>query len=377
MSSTTTVLDAPRPDARAAAAPARPARDPFFDNAKMLLVTLVVVGHSWTLLPDTFAKSWVYNFLYLWHVPAFVMVTGYLSRSFTFSRRNLGRLATTVVLPYLLFEALLEGFRNGVGGEHLGLMWVNPHWPMWYLSALFLWRLATPLLRRLEHPMAFAVAVSLLAGLTSGDVLDVERAMGLLPFFVAGLLATPDHLERLRRPDARMAAMAAFALAFALAAGIEASIGTEWLYWRSSYAETHATFVQGVALRAVLLVVAGALALSFCALLPRRRGWFTVMGSASLVVYLCHGFVVKGVSYTGFPAWAGENPGAGLLLATLVAVPVALALAWRPVSSVLGAVVDPVGTWRRSRQPRPGSHDGGTDADGTLSRSRASAGVGA
>ena len=33
-----------------AAAPAK-ARDPWFDNAKMALVVLVVVGHSWTLLP--------------------------------------------------------------------------------------------------------------------------------------------------------------------------------------------------------------------------------------------------------------------------------------------------------------------------------------
>ena len=28
-------------------------RDPWFDNAKMALVTLVVVGHAWTLLPLT------------------------------------------------------------------------------------------------------------------------------------------------------------------------------------------------------------------------------------------------------------------------------------------------------------------------------------
>ena len=94
-------------------------RDPFFDNAKMLLVGLVVVGHSWMLLPETFVTSWAYNFLYLWHVPAFVMVTGYLSRSFTFSRRDLVRLATTVVLPYLVFEALLAAFRQDVGGEDL------------------------------------------------------------------------------------------------------------------------------------------------------------------------------------------------------------------------------------------------------------------
>ena len=35
------------------AAPPAPVkvRDPWFDNAKMALVVLVVVGHAWTLLP--------------------------------------------------------------------------------------------------------------------------------------------------------------------------------------------------------------------------------------------------------------------------------------------------------------------------------------
>ena len=54
----------------------RGSRDPFFDNAKMLLVTLVVVGHSWTLLPDVSTSSPVYVFLYSFHVPAFVLVSG-------------------------------------------------------------------------------------------------------------------------------------------------------------------------------------------------------------------------------------------------------------------------------------------------------------
>src|SRR5687768_1759037 len=94
------------------AAPARSlGRDPWFDNAKMLLVTLVVLGHTWTLLPENRLERWLYDFLYLWHVPAFVMVTGYLSRSFTWSRRSLGRLLTGLALPYLVFEVALVGFR--------------------------------------------------------------------------------------------------------------------------------------------------------------------------------------------------------------------------------------------------------------------------
>src|SRR5688572_11072327 len=85
----------------------RPAtRDPFFDNAKLLLVMLVVIGHSWVLMPEAPSAFPAYTFLYAWHVPAFVLVTGYLSRSFTYSRANLRKLMTTVVAPYLVFESL-------------------------------------------------------------------------------------------------------------------------------------------------------------------------------------------------------------------------------------------------------------------------------
>src|SRR5680860_768074 len=122
-------------------------RDPWFDNAKMLLVTLVVVGHSWELLPKTTLNLALYDFLYLFHVPAYVMVTGYLSRSFTYSRRNMGRLFSTVVVPYVVFEGALAAFRVEVGGEDLNLVFADPHWPMWYLAALCMWRLATPVLK--------------------------------------------------------------------------------------------------------------------------------------------------------------------------------------------------------------------------------------
>lgn len=383
MSATLTRLP-PSPDQHAAPARRKP-RDPWFDNAKMLLVTLVVVGHSWSLLAESFSTTWAYNFLYLWHVPAFVMVTGYLSRSFTFSRRNLSRLLTTVVLPYVVFEAALTTFRSVVGGEQHGPLWLNPHWPMWYLAALFLWRLATPLLKRMPYALPVAVAVSLVGGVTTGDTLDTARAMGLLPFFVMGLLATPEHIDRLRRPAARLAALAAFALALALSTLVETKVGsTEWLYWRSSYSELHVSFLAGMAGRTLLLAAATALALSFLALVPRRGGWFSRLGSATLAVYLFHGFLVKSVEYIGFPDWSARHPLPALVLSTLVAVPVALALAAPPVARRLNVLVDPVGAWqRRQAAPRdpghgaPGAQVGTIELDGTLSTWRASSGHGA
>ena len=78
---------------------------------------LVVVGHSWVLLPDNAVTDHFYDFLYAWHVPAFVFVTGYLSRSFAYTRARMWQLVRTVVVPYVVFECALALFRVYVGGR--------------------------------------------------------------------------------------------------------------------------------------------------------------------------------------------------------------------------------------------------------------------
>lgn len=322
----------------------RTSRDPFFDNAKLLLVTLVVVGHSWTLLPDVSTSSPVYVFLYAFHVPAFVLVTGYLSRGFTFSRANLRKLMTTVVAPYVVFETMLAVFRTVVGGEDLGPLYLSPHWPLWYLTVLFLWRLATPLLRRVRYPLALAVCVCLVGGLNTVDALDLPRAMGLLPFFVAGLTLTREQLDRLARPRARVVAVALLAVAFVVATVVAGHFSKEWLYWRTGYPDLGVPFWLGASVRLGLLAVAGALALAALALVPRTQRWFTSLGSASLVVYLCHGFLVKGASYAGVGGLSERDPVTGFLAVTAAAVGGSLLLAATPVSRRLNALVDPIST---------------------------------
>src|SRR3712207_2469731 len=147
------------------------------------------------------------------------MVTGYLSRRFSWTARDLRRLFTTVLLPFVVFEGLLALFRITVGGEHLERVWINPHWPMWYLAVLFLWRLATPVLRRLRHPVAVSVAVSLAGGWVGIEAFDLDRAFGLLPFFTLGLFAEQRHLDALRSSRARVVGLLALGAALAVEIG--------------------------------------------------------------------------------------------------------------------------------------------------------------
>jgi fucose 4-O-acetylase-like acetyltransferase len=142
----------------------------------------------------------------------------------------------------------------------------------------------------------------------------------------------------------RVASPAILAVAGLVALAVAGPLDKEWLYWRASYAELGVGAVEGMALRAGALVVAGVLALAALALVPRSARWFTPLGSASLVVYLCHGFVVKAADYAGVDGLVAQAPTLGLLGLTLGGLVVAVALAWPPVAQRLGVLVDPIST---------------------------------
>lgn len=321
-------------------------RDPWLDNAKMALVTLVVVGHAWEVLPGRLPNH-LYDFVYTWHVPAFVFVTGYLSRSFDYSPGRMWQLVRTVAVPYVAFECLMALFRVYVGGEELGTIFLDPHWPMWYLAALFCWRLLTPIFRPMTGGVALAVVLSLGAGMWAGDALDLARVFGLLPFFVLGLKATPERWELLRGAFPRVLAVAVLAGIWYVSASLDRFITTEWLYYRSLYVDLGVSDEQAMLTRAAVLVVGLAGALAFLALVPRRDGWFARMGAFTLVIYLGHGFVVKAAVFAGLPEWAARHPLPALVLVTAVAVAVALVLAAPAVGSRLQHLVDPFGLAER------------------------------
>jgi fucose 4-O-acetylase-like acetyltransferase len=318
-------------------------RDPWLDNAKMALVVLVVVGHSWDLIPLEGLNRHLKDFLYVWHMPAFILITGYLSRNFTYTPQRIWQLVRTVAVPYVVFEGLLALFRVYVGGEHLETLFLDPHWPMWFLAALFFWRLLTPVLRDIPAAVAVAVAASLLGGFVTSEWFCVLRILGFLPFFVIGLKATPERLEWLRGTAPRILAVVTFAAIWLLTAYTNTWASSEWLYYRSPYSVFDVGDVRAFTTRLVVLGLGFVGALAFLALVPRSGGWFTRMGKYTLVVYLCHGFAVKGAEYLAYPQWTYEHPVLSLVTTTAGAVVLALVLASPPVARRLEVLVDPLG----------------------------------
>jgi len=330
---------------------APPSRDPWLDNVKMVLVTLVVVGHAIGLVEASQGSHWVYDFIYLWHIPAFVIVSGYLSQSFEWDRRRMKSLLYTLAIPYLLFEPALFYFRRIVADEQVtGPLWLEPHWTMWYLIVLLMWRLITPILKRHWLFLPLSVVVSLAGGLWNTEALMIPRFLGLLPFFVLGLHLKRRHLDHLDDVWVRIAAVPTLIGIGVMAVYTDTWAETALLWYDTGYSEI--PIDDEIVFQTRLTVMMVGLLGSFAAmsLVPRRQlGWFTVMGTATMVIYLFHGFVIKTVKVLGWPEFTAAHVLLGLVLTILGSIALALLLASPPVRRVLGPFTNPL-AWLEGRR---------------------------
>lgn len=84
-------------------------RDPYFDNARGLLITLVVAGHALLEIGGVYSR-YLADFFYTFHMPAFILIAGYFSRSYAATPAQNRRLISGIAAPYLIFFVLHEVF---------------------------------------------------------------------------------------------------------------------------------------------------------------------------------------------------------------------------------------------------------------------------
>ncbi|MFG3494132.1 acyltransferase family protein [Streptomyces sp. NPDC047917] len=342
---------APAPAPAVERAPASAARrDPWFDNAKYLAIVLVAVAHAWEpVMEGSRATRALYLLVYTFHMPAFIVISGYFSRSFTGRPDQVKRLVTGVVVPYLVFETAYSLFRRWAADDPAHpFSLTDPFYLTWFLAALFVWRLSTPLWRTLRHPLPVALVIAALASLTPGigSDLDLQRVLQFLPFFVLGLSLRPEHFRLVRLRAVRLAAVPVALGALALAYQVAPTVRMGWFYRSTSAEELGAPWWTGPLMTLVVGGCALVLTAAFLAWVPGRATWFTALGAGSICGYLLHGFAVKTVDYWGLVdahPWLAAP--AGRVAVTVAAAVGVTLLCTPPVRRALRCVTEPRMTW--------------------------------
>jgi fucose 4-O-acetylase-like acetyltransferase len=321
-------------------------RDAFFDNVKFLTIVLVVVGHTWAQLDVSKVETTGYLIVYGFHMPLFVFISGYFSRGYARSADKFRGLIPTVIAPYVIFTLLYRGELYLMNGHFSVADWLAPQFVTWFLAALVGWRLSAPIWRHLRYPVTTAVAIAVI---TSGWDMTadgtVSRMFGLLPFFVLGLTVDPERVNGLRDrtrwwmgvPVLLGASVACYVL---VVGSIDDTVGA-LLRWDGNYAQLKLSFVEGAAGRLAAVALAIVLGGAFLALTPRRRTWFTAMGTRTMYVFLLHGLVIKVFDYTKLIDKPVIQSAPGVVLVTLAAVALAVALATEPVRRATRSLVEP------------------------------------
>jgi fucose 4-O-acetylase-like acetyltransferase len=340
---TTTLSSADRkPDRLSLTAPTRgvttrPGRDPLLDNARLVLICMVVLAHIIRL--NLFDHLWsraLYSWMIIFLMPAFAAIAGHLS-SATITKRGVWDLVTRLVAPYAVFELLYWWLKGIDPSTRSDIDLLTPTWLLWFLVALFLWRVSLPLLLKTRHPLLVAVLIGLAAGFLPSPVytLSLTRSLILYPFFVMGYCVSRNRITLMKTHPLLNVAVLSFAAVFA--ALFCTGAGEAWLHGTQPYTDMGVAPFAGAAVR-VGHYLGGALVVgSFLALIPDWRMALSHLGSRTLYPYLLHGAVLLALRpFVEMPA----SPMASVALLA-AGVSLALALSTRPVMRGTRILVEP------------------------------------
>lgn len=263
----------------------------FFDNAKFLLVMLVVIGHIIEPLREfsPFFRA-VYIVIYLFHMPCFVMLSGY----FAHKRKKSFELLKFIIL-YGIFQLI---FALGSKTEFL---FFHPLWILWYLFAWIVWNLS---LRFIPNKHKTVVVLgSFLVGIIIGYVSNVSyyfslsRIISFYPFFLLGYYSDQWWLWKEKRKYQtiilRCSALILFCAFFLIIYLTFSNIDPyKFIYYSYPYIETESPLSIAWVFRLSSYVASIITGFAFFLLVPQRKLFFTSFGKNTLQVYLLHACVL-------------------------------------------------------------------------------------
>lgn len=169
----------------------------WIDWCKSVAILMVILGH----LP---LHEQISHFIYLWHMPLFFMLSGYLYKRCAL-KDELKKCTYSILLPYLIYNIfyllpLPHGgeFKpnyifNFLIGNQEGVCFLMR--PLWFLVSLIVMRiicsiiqLRTHLLLLISLIISFALFGTGLVNQKDFDPLQIQTAIFSLPFFLMGML---------------------------------------------------------------------------------------------------------------------------------------------------------------------------------------------
>ena len=306
-------------------------RNYLIDNSKGLLIFLVVLGHSLEFIrKDYEVARLLYVFIYEFHMPVFVFISGYLSKNVEKGRRNAVR---NFLTPFLLFNIIwnlitlvgplfLRGEFTELPSEQ-AFSFFTPGWALWYIFAMFLWKILLPDLLKFKNIFIISIIAGIFVKLSGefGSYMALSRTITFAPFFLAGYYSSEEKLKRFRK-FTRFNILNKVPSILILIIGVlialifvnYSNIADEFFWADRSYSNFNIEIFTGILLYIVVYIIGFAFVYVFINLMPENQTFLSKIGKNTLSVYFLHTYFIG--SILGLTSLMSSNY--GKLLALIV-----------------------------------------------------------
>lgn len=263
-------------------------RDERIDSVKFYLILLVVLGHileMWQLFPE------IYRFIYSFHMPLFVFISGYFSKPQRLS--SFWRSNKKIIIVFLLthiFVCLTGDIVKYYGFGFGGNPWITPWFALWYLFALLLYRLSLnivkPQLNRRSLIIVFILAI-IIGFIPIGCEFSLIRAISYYPFFFIGAaLHGKDIYPKISK----------IPIGICLFILITAITFCYFIHIPSYVPLSPYSSLYSLVIRTFWLFAAFPISISFLRICPNVH-FFALIGKHTLTIYVIHMFALNFLLY--------------------------------------------------------------------------------
>ena len=259
-------------------------RDPYIDNIRFILVTLVVLGHL--MSPFKGDSDIVYlmnNFLSSFRMPALILLTGFFTKKFH-EKGYIEKITIRVFIPFLIFQLLynLDHWQS--------INWLMPSFGLWFLLSLYWWNLLLFIFTKLNRPIITSLIIGIGIGVVegAGHEFSLSRTLVFFPFFLLGHYLDKSAFESFKAPKAKMWSLLSAITSLIILSVIPLDVSRDYLLGRSSFDTMGIGVLNGVSLRIAFYFVMLLGILFLFPWIPKKSTSFTLSGRRTAFIYILH-----------------------------------------------------------------------------------------
>ena len=260
------------------------------DNIKVLLIFLVVFNHiiAFNLVKVDMVVRYIWYGITIFHMPAFVFISGYLSKK----PQNVLKNVKNLLIPYILGYSLTWYSQIWLG-RTVDYEILRPTGTvMWYVLALFAYRLTIEAMGKIRFIVLLSIIFALWAGTRPEftTFLSASRIVVFFPFFAAGYLWKSEYITAVRKFKGKWVLVPISAVLLWAIPNYMITNGMGIAIFRANhrYQLCGLTDQEGIVIRLLMYLVSFIVIYTFLALMPDIKLPLTYIGRHTMGIYLFH-----------------------------------------------------------------------------------------